>query len=737
MALTLIKRLQNLRFLIVAALVFALLSSPFLSEAGSKQSSTVQVAEIADTIAGLSNEVKLSGGKYKTLEIAVEKPDGEVLLLEGVTDGQGSTTIVLSNYHLRQAGTYTVAAREQGENTSYGASKSFEVYAGTVSSTKSQIDLSKQSGALGETIELTVSLLDDYGNEIDGHVLKVIPDSEDVSVYSPEFASDENGHMNFYITSETKGIYEFTVFDSSINKTLTSTAKIAFSGSNTYSDRGGHDEDNESVYLSAESGEVSGFLIEGLEESVVVGDSQSITVKAIDSDGFTVPDYTGTIRFSSSDSSATLPNDYTFLAEDQGEHAFSLAVKFVTPGENTISVTDIEEFSLTGETTVEVITTEESGVDYDEDFETTDFTRDGDFTLISPASGYYSSDTVEVQGEAEYGYSAVLYLNEKEMGRTEVEFDNSFTLTVEDLADGTYELYVDIVELGDGEPGEEEILSIFESSDSESVTIDTTAPELVSISADPSEDLSTGDTVTLTVLSESELEEASILFEEEIYSMEETSTNGKYQVDLILPETAGSFTVDVLLMDNLGNEVQYRDQLTLSTAAVEPVEEPAEEPETTGVGGVTGLTATGTTETVLLSWEAAESEKSIAFYRVYYGPSSSALYAISETYDSSTSWSIMDLTGDEAYYFAVSAVDVEGTEGEQSEVVMAVPELGRTVEVVDTIDDTSPTPAISGTEEEIEENPETGPAQTMMLVLSALGALTYLKTRKRVAFENI
>lgn len=730
MALNLISRLQNLRFLIVAALVFGLLSSPFLSEAGSKQNSTVQVAEIADTIAGLSNEVKLSGGKYKTLELAVEKPDGELLLLEDVTDGQGFVTIALSNYHLRQAGIYTVAAREEGENTNYSASKSFEVYAGTVSSTKSQIDLSKQSGALGETIELTVSLLDEYGNEIDGHVLKVIPNSEYVTVYSPEFASDENGHMNFYITSETKGIYEFTIFDSSINKTLASTAKLAFSGTNTYSDRGGHDD---SVYLSAENGEVNGFLIEGLEENVTVGDAQSITVKAVDSAGFTVLDYTGTIRFASSDSSATLPNDYTFLGEDQGEHTFSLAVKFVTPGESTMSVTDIENFSLTGETTVEVITTEESGVDYDGDFETTDFTREGDFTLISPASGSYSSNTVEVQGEGEYGYFAILYMNGKEMERSEVEFDNSFTLTAKDVPDGTYELYVDIVDLGDGEPGEEEILSILESSDGETVIIDTTAPELISISADPSEGLSAGDTVTLTVLSETELEEASILFEEEVYTMKETSTNGKYQVEIMLPETVGTFAIDVLLMDKLGNEVQYRDQIILSTEGSAPIEEPV---QANAIGVVTGLTGTAATETILLSWEPAESEQALAFYRVYYGPSADALYAISETYDSSTSWSIMDLIGEETYYFAVSAVDIEGTEGEKSEVLMAIPKLGRSM-AADMIDDTSPIPAISGTEEEIEENPETGPAQTMMLLLSALGALAYLKTRKRVAFENI
>lgn len=736
MARTLLEGLQKFRFLLVAALVFAFLSTPFITEAGSKQVSTVSVIEASDTLAGLSNEIYLQGAKYQNLEVALEKPDGTVLLLETVTNGKGEASLTVSDYHLRQAGDYTVSARQADKNETYGPSATFEIFPGTVSETKSQVDFTKQSAALGETVEMTVSLLDSYGNEIDGHVLKAVPSSSSVSVYSPEFATDEDGHMNFYITSQKKGIYDFTIFDSSINKTLSAEAKLAFSGTGTYADAGGHNEDEE-VTLAA-SGEVDSFIIDGLEASTVVGDSQSVTVKAVDSDGFSVPDYTGTIRFSSSDSSATLPNDYTFLAEDQGEHAFSLSVKFVTPGEQTLTVTDIDEFSLTGEATTEVITTEESGVDYESDFESTDFERDGDFTLISPAEGSYSSNTIEIQGEAEYGYTAVIYLDEDEMARTEVEFDNSFTYSLEDVEDGTYDLYVDIVELGDGEPGEEEILSVHETSDSEKITIDTTAPELVSISMEPETGIVPGDSITITVLSETDLEEASVVFEEEVFLLEETSTSGKYEVELIMPETAADYTLDVLLMDTLGNEVEYRDQLTI-TVGEEVVEEPVvEEPvvETPAVGTVTGLSTTSATETVLLSWEASESTNTIAYYRVYYGPSADSLYAVSETYDSSTSWSIMDLSGEEIYYFAVSAVDVEGTEGELSDAVMGIPELSRVEEDTDEVDDTSETPAISGSEDEIEATPESGPAQTALLILSALGALAYTGMRKRAVSKS-
>ncbi|MEK9160356.1 MAG: fibronectin type III domain-containing protein [Patescibacteria group bacterium] len=726
--------LQKFRFLLVGALVLAFLSTPFITQAGSKQTSTVTVLEASDTLAGLSTEIVLQGKNYKTLEVALQKPDGTVLILETVTNGKGEASLMVSDYHLRSAGLYEVAAREAGSNQAYGTSSNFEIFPGTVSETKSQVDFNKQSAALGETIEMTVSLLDSYGNEIDGHVLKVAPSSPNVSVYSPDFATDEDGHMNFYITSQSKGVYSFTVFDSSVNKTLTSQSSLAFSGTGSYADAGGH---NTNVILSAESGEMDSFILDGLDEEAVVGDSQSLTVKAVDADGFTVPDYTGTIHFSSSDNSATLPNDYSFIADDQGEHTFSLSVKFVTPGEQTVTVTDIDEFSLEGEATTEVITTEDSGVDYDGDFESTDFERDGDFTLISPAEGSYSSDSVEVQGEAEYGYTAVIYLSEDEVGRVDVDFDNSFTYTVEDIADGTYDLYVDVVELGDGEEGEEEILSVHETSDSEKITIDTTAPELISISSEPEEALVPGDSVTITVLSESDLEEASVIFQEEVYTMEESSTSGKYEVELIMPETAGDYTVDVILMDTLGNEVEYKDQLTISLGeAVVIEEEPVvvEEPEP-AIGTVSGLTASSAPETVLLSWEPAESTQTLAFYRVYYGPSAESLYAISETYDASTNWSIVDLSGEERYYFAVSAVDIEGTEGELSDVVMGIPELSRVVEI-DVIDDTSVVPAITGNEDDIASTPDSGPAQTALFVLSALGALAYLQMRKRAVRQT-
>ncbi len=481
------------------------------------------------------------------------------------------------------------------------------------------------------------------------------------------------------------------------------------------------------VILSSESGPLDGFQITGLSGTVEAGKNQSITVKAIDVDGNTVTDYQGTIRFSSTDDSADLPNDYTFLTSDQGVHKFDLSVKFLTPGEQTLTITDVEEYTIQEELGFEVVLDDESAVDYGSDFVVDNFEREGDFTLISPASGTYSGDSIEIQGEADYGKSFIVYLNDEEVTRGEVEFDDTFSTSVSDLEDGNYELYVDIVELGSGDPGEEPILEVSETSVVERITIDTEAPNLISISSSPKNPIPAGEEVILTVLSEKNLEDASALFEEKLYTFTESqSTPGKYTVSLTMPESEGEFKVDVILVDSLDNEAQYRAAITLSTdaSAVSNDEE-----ETAGSLAVTGVTATPTTNGIILSWEAAESAAGIAHYKIFYGPSSTSLFAKTETDDASTSWTIPSLIGDQLYYFSVQAITIDGEEGPKSNPVLGVPILGKSSYLDGDIPDATPDPALNQANLP-PASPETGPELFLVFFISILGAMGYLMGRE-------
>src|SRR5262249_51337456 len=86
--------------------------------------------------------------------------------------------------------------------------------------------------------------------------------------------------------------------------------------------------------------------------SATTGTPFNITVIAQDAFNNRVNGYRGTIHFTSSDGSATLPGDYTFNNADQGQHAFSVTLR--THGGQTVRVTDTGNSGLTGTATVQV-----------------------------------------------------------------------------------------------------------------------------------------------------------------------------------------------------------------------------------------------------------------------------------------------------------------------------------------------------------------------------------------------
>ena len=88
--------------------------------------------------------------------------------------------------------------------------------------------------------------------------------------------------------------------------------------------------------------------------STIAGNVFQITVTAENGSGVVVPGYLGTIAFSSSDPqvSALLPANYQFQTTDAGVHTFTFTLD--TAGSQTISVTDVSNSSLTGNTGVAV-----------------------------------------------------------------------------------------------------------------------------------------------------------------------------------------------------------------------------------------------------------------------------------------------------------------------------------------------------------------------------------------------
>ncbi len=122
-----------------------------------------------------------------------------------------------------------------------------------------------------------------------------------------------------------------------------------------------NDTGNTSVANSTESAitvlptATSQLQVTGFPLSVIAGTASNFTVTAKDPYGNTTPAYTGTVTFSSSDSQAVLPANYTFTSADAGAHTFSATLK--TTGTRSISATDMTNAGITGtESGISVVT---------------------------------------------------------------------------------------------------------------------------------------------------------------------------------------------------------------------------------------------------------------------------------------------------------------------------------------------------------------------------------------------
>ena len=96
-------------------------------------------------------------------------------------------------------------------------------------------------------------------------------------------------------------------------------------------------------------GPARSLQLTGLPATVPAGTAAPVTVTALDEHGNVAAGYRGTIVFSTSSSSATLPAEYTFTEADAGIHTFANAVSFLTAGPATVHAADRDDETIAGE----------------------------------------------------------------------------------------------------------------------------------------------------------------------------------------------------------------------------------------------------------------------------------------------------------------------------------------------------------------------------------------------------
>jgi hypothetical protein len=172
----------------------------------------------------------------------------------------------------------------------------------------------------------TVTLKDPYGNFATGYTGTVHFKSSDGKASLPAnytFTAADAGVHTFSATLKTAGTQSLTATDTT-TASLTGTA-------------GG---------ITVKPGAASQFVLTA-PASVSAGVPFSLTITVEDAYGNVVTGYTGKIHFTSTDTTATLPRNYTFTAADQGVHKFTGLV-LRKRGNQTITIADTLNSSITG-----------------------------------------------------------------------------------------------------------------------------------------------------------------------------------------------------------------------------------------------------------------------------------------------------------------------------------------------------------------------------------------------------
>jgi hypothetical protein len=184
----------------------------------------------------------------------------------------------------------------------------------------------------GASHTFTVTAEDPYGNTATGYAGTVHFTSSDARAVLPAnyaFTTADAGTHTFSATLKTAGTQSITATD---------TTTVSISGT----DSG----------ITVKSAAASRFVLTG-PSSVTVGVPFRLTLTVLDAYGNVATGYTGTVHFSSTDGTATLPANYTFSATDQGVQTFTGLVLH-RKGQQKITTTDPLNSALTASLTEQV-----------------------------------------------------------------------------------------------------------------------------------------------------------------------------------------------------------------------------------------------------------------------------------------------------------------------------------------------------------------------------------------------
>lgn len=670
--------------------------------------------------AGQPAQVVVSGlTEGETVGFTLTRPDDSQVRFSDTTDAQGRIVTEVFGLHVQTAGSYSLQAI-RALQPSDPVVRSFVIGAGEVSAHQSGVAIDPGAApADGRTrVQVVVWVSDAYANPVAGEEVQIVSSRNDDTVVLLSGQTDEEGIARGYVTSDVPGVSVLTVLvgDSVVYEKPEIVfhlpaglpANVGQSG-----DSGIRDFLKGQIFDDEDFGEASFLVFEDLPSEMIVGQNYSFQVRAKDEDGKTVKDYSGKIRFGTSDNQARIPADYTFTPEDQGVHTFALALSFASPGRHTFQVNDVSNFRISGQATVNVLPDGEGGSTPGEGTQS--------ISILTPTSGTYNTSTVTITGKS----TGVQKLRISDGPTVLVEglapdASGNFVYNTPKLQEGLHKFLVTDVE---GTVRSNEV----------AIRVDRTAPTAMNITIDPSGAIERGAQFQIRVASQEPLSGARCSINGVTANLQ--PAGDFFVVTMKAPQQCGTFPVACTVSDLLGNERSEPNAGAVKICGADPgldtdgdgvpdVDEPGDDDEdgvenkyesnkidSTGNGvvdqldptndtdegghnntkekengtdpldpsddktaveplAVTNLTAEPGEKKITLFWSPAQDDGGIATYRVEYGMGDANEFPnVQETPDNRTQWYIDGLEEATKYTFRIVAIDLDGNEGPPSRAV--------------------------------------------------------------------
>jgi hypothetical protein len=299
-----------------AAASFIVSGHPSTSTAGDQHTFTVTARDAyGNTATGYTGTVTFASS------------DGQATLPSDYTFTLADAGVKNFAVTLKTAATQSITATDTVTGTITGTQSGITVHPAAAASL--QVSGFPSSATAGDQHSFTVTARDAYGNIATGYSGTVTFSSNDPQAVLPADSTLTGGTGAFPATLKTAG-----------SRSITATDTV--SGSITGTQSG--------ILVIAAAAAV--FDLTTTATWTIPGKPVLVALTAYDAYQNVATGYTGTVHFTSSDTNAILPLDYTFVTGDQGVHTFS--VKLYSSGIQSITVTDTVNGALTDSVTVSV-----------------------------------------------------------------------------------------------------------------------------------------------------------------------------------------------------------------------------------------------------------------------------------------------------------------------------------------------------------------------------------------------